>query len=387
MLTTAETAARLGVKRETLYAYVSRGILERTVSADGRTSLYDPADVDSLRAGRRTDTRGELHTLIATRITRVDDGGLAYRGTPLGDLLRQGGDFVSIAERLWDAEPEPWPAPRSHTIPPDLDPIDAIRMSVIAGSAADKMRHDRSPRAVAAMGRSIITDMVHAVCSLSDSRDASGSDPTAVPAIAGLVWHGLARREPTAAELRLVDTLLASLADHGLASSTFAVRVAASARADPYSAVLAGLGVLGGTLHGAASADVHELFVDAASGDPEIAISRAQQRLGRTPGWGHTVYTQTDPRFEPVMARILDAWGDDRRMRTIQRVRDVVNARTGGVENIDLAVGALTWLADMPSSAGEVFFAISRTAGWIAHAMEEYGEAPLRFRPHARYVA
>ncbi len=63
---------------------------------------------------------------------------------------------------------------------------------------------------------------------------------------------------------------------------------------------------------------------------------------------------------------------------------DVIRSRTDAVPNIDLAVGALTFLSGMPASAGEVIFAISRAAGWIAHTAEEYAEEPHRVR--ARYV-
>ncbi len=381
LLTTAEAAARLGVKTATLYAYVSRGLLDRITGPDGRTSLYAPADIDAFRAGRRTDTRGELHTLIATSITKVGDDGLRIRNTDIADLIRSADGFVDVVEHLWGVDPEPWPAPRTFAQTVGLDPIAALRMAVVLGGAADPIRHDRSSRAVAAMGRSMIVDMTHAVAPRTGS-PTDGQSST----IAAQLWGGLSDDEPTSAQIRAVDTMLALLVDHGLASSTFAVRVAASARADPYSAVLAGLGVLGGTLHGAASAAVHDLFVDAQETDVSSAIGRAQQRLGRTPGWGHAVYTTADPRFGLLMARVLDAWGDDRRIHTIQRIRDTVNARTGAIENIDLAIGSLTWLSGMAPSAGEVFFAIARTAGWLAHAMEEYGEAELRFRPKARYV-
>ena len=177
------------------------------------------------------------------------------------------------------------------------------------------------------------------------------------------------------------------LIDHGLASSTFAARIAASARADPYSVVGAGLGVLGGSLHGAASREVHELLDRIADhDDAATAIGDAQQRLGITPGFGHTVYTRQDPRFAGLMARVIDGWSDDTRLRHVYRIRDVVAERSAAIPNIDLGLGALTWLSGMPASAGEAIFAIARTAGWLAHAVEEYDEPPLRFRPKARYV-
>ena len=54
--------------------------------------------------------------------------------------------------------------------------------------------------------------------------------------------------------------------------------------------------------------------------------------------------------------------------------------------NIDLALAALAMANDMPADAGEAIMATARMAGWLAHAIEEYGEAPLRFRPRASYV-
>jgi citrate synthase len=86
------------------------------------------------------------------------------------------------------------------------------------------------------------------------------------------------------------------------------------------------------------------------------------------------------------MAMIISAWGDDPRLVTVYRVRDLVSQRSGTMPNLDLALGALTYLARMPVDAGEVVFAIARTAGWLAHAMEEYEEKPLRFRARAKYT-
>lgn len=177
------------------------------------------------------------------------------------------------------------------------------------------------------------------------------------------------------------------LIDHGLAGSTFAARIAASVRADPYSVVIAGLGVVGGTRHGAASADVHRLFHDAETcGQPARAVGEATRRTAVIPGFGHAVYRRQDPRYGVLMASVLDAWSDDPRIQIIHRVRDVVNERSDAVPNVDLALGALTWLSGMHLDAGEVIFALSRSAGWLAHAMEEYEEPELRFRPQARWL-
>ncbi|MCF3965257.1 citrate/2-methylcitrate synthase, partial [Streptomyces fuscigenes] len=66
---------------------------------------------------------------------------------------------------------------------------------------------------------------------------------------------------------------------------------------------------------------------------------------------------------------------------------EAATARHGGLHaNVDLALAALTVAAGMDPEAGEAVFAVARTAGWIAHAREEYAEQPLRMRPSGRYT-
>lgn len=406
-LTAAEVAARLGVKRQTVYAYVSRGLLTRQVAADGRTSVFDPADVDRLRGSSRRD-EGEVNTLIATAITHVDDRTLRIRGHDLIGRVHGGLGFEDAVEMLW-ATPEDeavapvgsgWP--RSEAADPVADHptiealggeeaglLNGLRITAARCSAADPLRHELSPRSVRTIGRRLIGALAH-------SLPAVAADPTVDPPpgadVATTVWTRLARgrrSDPEAdrARVRAVEAALALLIDHGLAGSTFAARIAASVRADPYAVVGAGLGALGGRLHGAAGAAVHDLLVDAERrGDTTAALGQARQRLGYLPGVGHSVYTEQDPRYGALMASLVDAWGDDPRLVNVYRLRDLIGERTDAIPNIDLALGSLTYLARMPSGGGEAIFAIARTAGWLAHAMEEYDEKPLRFRARAKYT-
>lgn len=80
------------------------------------------------------------------------------------------------------------------------------------------------------------------------------------------------------------------------------------------------------------------------------------------------------------MTMIVEAWGDDPRIQHVYRIRDVVSSRSDAFPNVDLALGTFTWLAGMWPQAGETVFALARTSGWLAHAIEEYREAALRFR-------
>jgi len=294
-----------------------------------------------------------------------------------------GNRFTTIADAVWQSEPhEQWPVvdPTATTdsITTDLGGLDGLRAIVADISAHDLMRSDLDAVAVRAVGRRTITAMA---CGLEPL--GGGADRDLVAAL----WRRLTSRRPNAASRDVLDTALALLIDHGLASSTFAARIAASVRADPYSVISAGLGVLGGSLHGAASAAVHEMLADADTlDDPAAAVARRLRPDQAIPGFGHTVYTREDPRYTALMALIVDAWADDPRLQTLFRVRDVVAERRSDLANVDLALGAFTWLAAMAPPAGEIIFAICRSAGWLAHAIEEYGEAPLRLRPRARYT-
>jgi len=258
------------------------------------------------------------------------------------------------------------------------DGVEGLRSLLAAASASDPLRHDLSPHSVRGAGRRMITAMAHGLPPVAKGSDAS---------LTAALWRRLTSRRGSAKERAALDVALALLADHGLAASTFAARIAASVRADPYSVVSTGLGVIGGPLHGAASAAVHELFAESARlGDAAQAVGDAVRLSGRVPRFGHTLYTRQDPRYSALMTLVVEAWADDPRLQQVYRVRDVVGARRDEFPNVDFALGAFTWLAGMAPKAGETIFAVARTAGWLAHAVEEYDEAPLRFRPRARYL-
>jgi citrate synthase len=389
-LTADEAARLLGVKRQTVYAYVSRGILHRRMAMDGRTSRFDRDEVEALRLGRRADQDGEMRTMLSTRLTRVADDGLWIRGRDLIALVEAGAGFFDIADLLWASPPgEAW-----HHTAPDVEQVgqvtestssglsllDQLRVIIAHQSSTDPLRHDLTPKSVRAAGRRAVAAMAGCI----GPQPATGIDYD--NSLGGLLLDRLTPGGADDAQRRSVDVALALLADHGLAASTFAARIAASVRADPYSVIVAGLGALGGPLHGAASAAVHDLYRAAeAQGDAAAAVGQAQRR-GSVPGFGHAVYRSQDPRYGALMSQIIEAWGDDRRLQTVFRVRDLVGERSDAIPNIDLALGALTYLAELPSDGGEAIFAIARTTGWLAHAMEEYEEKGLRFRPRARYI-
>jgi citrate synthase len=183
----------------------------------------------------------------------------------------------------------------------------------------------------------------------------------------------------------VLDAALVLLADHELATSTLAARVAASTRADPFAVVLAGLGAVSGPLHGKAALGAHQLVEDARRAPAVGAVVARTLAGGRLPGFGHPVYRGVDPRARHLLDRLADLLP-----RSERAVIDDVLAAASGLSdqpaNVDFALGALASGLHMPLGATEAIFAVARIAGWIAHALEEYGEEPLRFRARAIYV-
>ncbi len=397
-LSSTEAAARLGVKLDTLYAYVSRGLLDRRVAPDGRSSLFGRREVESLRARRGRRAVEGLATIVASAITRVGDDGLSYRGTRVEDLVAAGVDYEEVAALLlgvessgarWEAEPRVLAATRraGKALPEHAPAIDRIRMALTIVSAHDPLRHDISPAAVHIAMARLVATIVESLPGDGDGDGEGGGDSTARQRVVDRLWPRLTRQRATPGALSALNVALVALADHDLAASTYAARIAASTRADPYAVVAAGLGVLGGPLHGAASSECHELISRAtAAGSATAAVGELLAMGRRVPGFGHKVYERADPRYQLLIDATRTAYPDDERWPLIDELVHIGIERSGRIPNVDLGLAGLTVMAGMPAGAGEVVFAVARIAGWLAHALEEYGEPALRYRPQSRYV-
>ncbi|TXS06716.1 helix-turn-helix domain-containing protein [Streptomyces sp. col6] len=417
-LTTRETAERLGVKPETVYAYVSRGQLSSSRAPGGRGSTFDAAEVEALarRTGRREPPSATGEPAVRTGITLIADDRYYFRGVDATELATRH-TYEEVAEWLWTGELRPgvrFTAPAQTVaaarravgaLPVHCGSTDRLRVAVVAAAAADPLRFDLSREAVLGGARSLIPALVAALPTAggddrTGARDldlspdpgygagaaAPGGPATAV-GLARQLWPKLTARKPDEPSLAALDTALALLIDHDLAASTLAARVAASARAHPYAVVSAGLGVLEGPLHGAASGLAHRMLAEVLERGGAAPVVADHLRAGRrVPGLGHRLYTGEDPRARTLfdlLARIPQAGP------ALAAARDVVatTARDRTLHaNVDLALAVLSVASDMPAEAGETVFAIARTAGWIAHALEEYGERPLRMRPSGHYT-
>lgn len=398
-LTTRETAERLGVKPETVYAYVSRGQLSSNRAPGGRGSTFDAAEVDALarRTGRRETASPAGEPAVRTGITLIESDRYYFRGVNATELAR-GHAYEEVVEWLWTGEmrtgmrfaaPAEALAAARRTVdalPAHCGSTDRLRVAVVAAATTDPLRFDLSREAVLGGARSLIPTLVAALPTVGG---VGGSD-TAASADAGLarqLWPKLTARPADEVSLDVLDTALGLLIDHDLAASTLAARVAASARAHPYAVVSAGLGVLEGPLHGAASGLAHRMLAEALERGGAAPVVADHLRTGRrVPGLGHRLYTGEDPRAATLFALLAKV---PQAAPALAAARDVVTttARHAPLHaNVDLALAVLSVSSGMAAEAGETVFAISRTAGWIAHALEEYEERPLRMRPIGQYT-
>ncbi|MFG2730846.1 citrate synthase [Streptomyces canus] len=391
-LSTKEAAELLGVKPETVYAYVSRGQLSSRRVPGGRGSTFDAKEVETLSRRNRRESGGSPGSggelSVRTRITFIDRDRYYFRGVDATELAAHH-SYEEIAEWLWTGHLRPgvtFTAPEAavevarravDALPEHAGPTDRLRVAAIAAAVSDPLRFDLSEEAVLGTARTLIPTLVAALPPvLRDRRRDDGP-------LAHRLWTRLSGRKPDEASLRALDTALGLLVDHDLAASTLAVRVAASAHAHAYAAVSAGLGVLEGPLHGAASGLAHKLLLDVLDrGDAAPVIAEELRAGRRIPGLGHRLYPGEDPRARALFALLEEI---PRAEPALLAARDIV-ATTARHANVDLALAALTASSGMPSTAGETIFAVARTAGWIAHALEEYGERPLRMRPSGTYV-
>ncbi len=408
----AEAAQRLGIKPASLYSYVSRGVLTPRRGPDGRASLFDAAEIEDLaRRGKPRRGAGGAELVIESELTEIADDRLRFRGHD-AIALATSRSFEEVASLLWTGsfdDPSakgPWRATgeaiaagtaAQAALPPDTYPLERLQVIVPAVAATDRLRLHLDRPAVIAAASGLIAAMADclpaagpdAAVAGDDSAALAGDDSAALAgddSIAGRLATKLCQRRPSAGLVAALRAALVLAADHELAASTLAARVAASVRADPYAVVGTGLGTMSGALHGGASLGA-EVLLASASGpaDAPRVVGELLRRGERIPGLGHFVYQTGDPRAILLLDLIRAAAPDSGRLAVAEAVLAEAGRRALPAPNIELALAVLASVAGMVPGAGEAVFAVARTAGWLAHALEEYARA-TPIRPRGVYI-
>ncbi|MBN1238888.1 MAG: citrate synthase family protein [Gammaproteobacteria bacterium] len=404
-LDTEEATALLGVSRATLYAYVSRGrVRSEPVPGSTRRRRYARDDIERLRARtaerRNPEKAAEqaLHwglPILQSAITLIAEGRIYYRGRDAAALAREA-SLADVAALLWTGRadgtqcepttggtrtvcapataakrtvPQPSRGGRGTARPGSSLPFVARAQAALArASAEDPAAYDLRPQATARTGWRIV-ELLATVAA-----PARGGDRTIDEALA----HGW--DVPDAAALLRAAMILC--ADHELNVSAFTARCVASAGTSPYGVVIAGLAALEGTKHGGTTARVEALWESLrGSADLPKALTRRLRRGEPIDGFGHPLYAAGDPRA----AVLLEMLPSSQNAAFARDIAGAAEAVLGEAPTVDFALVALTRSLGLPDGAALTLFALGRTIGWIAHAIEQYAQDAI-IRPRARYV-
>jgi citrate synthase len=380
-LTAAEAAARLGIARQSLYAYVSRGLIRAHPGPNKRENRYLAEAVDRLAeqraSGRKPKevARAALNwgaPVLSSAIATIEDRHLYYRGYD-AVAVAQSASQETVAALLWDVPveaafggaPPALPKRRASTV--DAEGNELLMHFVAATSDDPTALWQMDPRKIAAgcgallrtqaaclLGTAPASAPIHEQCAAAWGLDAAGAD--------------------------LVRAALVLCADHELNASSFTARCVASTGASLRAAVIGGLVALSGPRHGGTTSRI-EAFWDTldAAPRPEAVIRQHLAAGDAVPGFGHALFPDGDVRATTLLAPILahrQAWK--------AWIGQIV-ALSGRHPNIDLGLVALRRHLQLPRGAAFGLFALGRSAGWIAHALEQRAD-PHPIRPRAVYV-
>jgi citrate synthase len=384
-LSARDAATELAVSPATLYAYVSRGLIRSEPGENPRSRRYRAEDVRGLKSRRAPMLEGQgLKAadlpVLDSAISTITEEGSIYRGV-YAVALSQTATFEQAATLLWDSKSsDPFAKTNLPVVSPamrkileatrDAPPIDRAVAVLALAASADPRAFNSVAEGRAAIGARILRLVIASMI---------GTEPSA-DLLHKQIAHAWAPRNRSAEDL--IRRVLVLLADHELNASTFTVRCAVSTGISLYDAVIAGLVALKGPRHGGAGPLASKLVDTLLEGDI-AAIVRERVALGeRFAGFGHMIYRKGDPRGISLLEELTKA-GADKRL-TIEVPERIADA-TGAFVNIDYALAVLCKTLGLPRGSEIAIFAMSRTAGWIAHAIEQL-ESHALIRPRARYV-
>jgi citrate synthase len=406
-LTAVETIQLLDVKLQTLYAYVSRGLIRSTGRVGRKDRMYLREDVERVharalaRSGHgpvAADAMNHGAAIIPTAITEITAQGPSYRGRLATDLAREAAPFEAVAELLWtgqwNAGAGPWTlraAPAEFVRLVDSFGHSAQRHALLEVFALATLRLGMQRRArprgspqesLHDEGRDVIGALVGCCGLVSPAR-------AYVPLRRGeRIAEGLLRAftgAASAADAALVSALLALLADHELSPGTLSVRVAASGGATLHGCIASALCASSGQNVAQVFDDAHD-FLAGASGKEgwlrqAVQLHEAGQHI---PGFGHPLYPKGDPRAT-MLLEFIRARRPTRQLLAMCDFVEEVQRLTGLHVRHEFPMVALTRAMRLPKTAASALFLVSRTAGWVAH-IQEQRESGQVMRPRAQFI-
>ena len=389
----------LGVKPQTLYSYVSRGLVRRCVDTGGRSSAYNFQDIQRLKArslarsGHGPAAANAIHwgePVLSTAITKITERGPVYGEHLATDLARRNQRFESVAEYLWTgtalADDVIWCEGKHASLGRQLDEITRLHPNVhIRQLMTEVALLLGMEQADAAGVHGTTSDIEQARDLMQAMAGAFGflgpGKRYAAPRRGDTIARVLARalEVPTNPDVtHALDGVLVVVADHEFTPATFAARIAASAGNDLYSCVGAALQVHFGSALGL-RCDLLEQCLGAPH-SPETARAAAAMPMSRA--LDHQLYRNGDPRAE-ALVEIAERLAS--RSRSRNRGCASVMAHEQRALSMDHALVAICQALGAPRHAAGGLLAFGRMAGWIAHVFEQRREQFV-IRPRAKFV-
>ena len=346
----------------------------------------------------------------STAVSSIQGNTLSYRGFTIEDLA-QNSNFEEVIYLLWNnrlptsAELDQHKKELSseYELHPDLisslktiphkgvHPMQWLRTAFSLSSHWDPQANDNSNEANHKKAIKMVAKMGTLVCAFEALRH--GKNPVAPKKDKSIAWNFMymlgGGQEPQAEAVKVFDTCLILHADHELNCSAFATRVTSSSLSDMYSAITSALGALKGPLHGGANEQVMIMLNRIGT------IEKAQQFVKdllsakeKVMGIGHRVYKNGDPR-----AAILRKISDQLTAKTGQHhlyemsalIDDTMYKEKGLMPNVDFYSATVYYSLKIPIDIYTPIFAVSRIAGWVAHATEQYANNRI-YRPRGHWT-
>jgi citrate synthase len=383
-LSATEAATFLGVAKPTLYAYVSRGLIRSQPGTDSRARTYNRLDLEQLRARKRIRNKPQAEVagalqwgapLLDSSLTLITNDCLYYRGVSALDLAMSR-SFWEVACWFWSGN---WVV---HNAPdqPDCerrertsDPYHRQQSWLIERSQSDPLGYQLTMPLAGETGTMIVRQfLAFLIEAANPSVDHAASQMAAC-------WCN----QPDRAE-RVLNAVSILTLDHEINVSSFAARVVASAGSNLYEVVNGAMCAFSGSRHGRASERAEMFIGQLEEAGNASAVIQARLRSGEEiPGFGHPLYPGGDPRAKLILKLLAEDFPAE--YSRIQRKISDSERLLRKSANLDLAVAVVSKVLALPPHSGFHLFALGRTVGWIAHAVEQHERGTL-IRPRARYV-
>lgn len=275
------------------------------------------------------------------------------------------------------------------TLPTNVHPMAWLRTAVSLMSHWDTDANDNSVDANARKAVRLTAKMGSIVAAFEAIRNKREIvQPKSGKSIAWNFMYMLKGSEPDAELVKVMDTALILHADHELNCSAFATRVTASSLSDMHSAIVSAIGALKGPLHGGANEQVMVML--AKIGTMEKAQQFVKDALAakeKVMGIGHRVYKDGDPRaaiLRKISQQLTKKIGKPELYEMSTLIDDTMNKEKGLMPNVDFYSATVYHSMGIPTDIFTPIFAVSRVAGWIAHANEQYEKNRI-YRPRGKW--